>query len=86
MLEFLLDLELRRQALARRMTARLASRRSTYGMAFIVFVAGVLPIWLFPPAAVATVPAEIVAFVALCIGGFMLAVTVVGIPASLVLF
>ena len=61
-------------------------RNNLYGMAFIVFVAGVLPIWLFPPAAVVAFPPEMVALVALCVGGLMLAVTVVGIPASLVLF
>ncbi len=87
MFELAMQLELKRQALARRVLARAARReRGMFGMAFIVLVAGVLPIWLFPPAAVATIPPEIVAFVALCVGGFMLAITVVGIPASLVLF
>ena len=87
MFELAMHLELKRQALARRVLARAARReKGMFGMAFIVLVAGLLPIWLFPSAAVATIPPEIAAFVALCVGGFMLAITVVGIPASLVLF
>jgi len=83
MAELLWRLEMKR---ARALGSLVKRGNSLYGMAFIVFVAGVLPIWLFPPAAIAAFPPEIVALVALCAAGLMLAVTVVGIPASLVLF
>ena len=86
MLELLVRLECKRQALIRRrLVQNFGSGPAYWGIAGLIFFISVFPMLLAPPTTVATAPPEAVLVGGLILGGFVLCATIFLAPVGLVL-
>ena len=86
MLELMVRLECKRQALIRRRLAqKLGSGHAYWGIAGLIFFISLFPMLVAPPVALAGAPPEAVAVGGLVLAGFALCATIIGLPVGLLL-